>query len=546
MNEKRKTARWRRRRIIYNNDGDEVFGAPPEFEDSHDSTEALMTRTNGELIDDFLDARTTPVVGTQVDSIWYCSCSAGLTFSHRTKLGGFYGKGFTQQLIDTYDRDSLNIQVDFAHERGIESFWSLRMNDVHDSTPEGTRRFTYGLAPFKRNHPEYMMGVPDDWGEYPKGPKHYWSALDFSYPEVRDHYFHLIQEVCETYDVDGVELDFLRHPCYFTPTLNGLPVEEQHLDIMTNFVCRIRKMAMNMGQRRGRPILLAVRTPFTLSDAQFIGLDLEKWLKTDLIDILIAGGLSESPITDSFKQIVDLGHQYNVPVYPCIKWGFWNYWAFLDLGSEKHRENGSWTKTLMNEEARRRNIPPFNVTLNAWEGTLATWRGAAMNLFNAGADGIYTFNAFFSNHDMWQDIGDPKTMAGKDKIFGVDRFPGSSSFNGVNELELNEGHPVIVVLQVGEDIKPAGPSVLRFRLHLWDLTENDNISVKLNNESLNDLKLIGPRQTPLKGYWLECLLNPVQVKIGENTVQIIVNERDKSIQTQLLLDAVQLHVHYDN
>ena len=106
MEEMRKTARWRTRRIIYNNDGDDVI----EVENRHDVEESLMERDRGELIDDFLDARSTPLLGTQVDSIWYASCMAGLTFSHHTKLGGFYGKGIPQELVDTYGRDSLQIQ----------------------------------------------------------------------------------------------------------------------------------------------------------------------------------------------------------------------------------------------------------------------------------------------------------------------------------------------------------------------------------------------------------------------------------------------------
>ena len=92
MNEARKQARWRKRRIIYNNDGDDAVFVRTGAELEHDSAEGLTVRTEGELIDDFLNARNTPLIGSQVDSNWYCSCMAGLTFSHQTKLGGFYGK----------------------------------------------------------------------------------------------------------------------------------------------------------------------------------------------------------------------------------------------------------------------------------------------------------------------------------------------------------------------------------------------------------------------------------------------------------------------
>jgi hypothetical protein len=94
----------------------------------------------------------------------------------------------------------------------MEVFWSLRMNDGHDSYPPGARRWDYGLAPFKRDHPEFLVGEPDDSDSGP------WTALDYSFKEVRDHVFSIIAEVAHNYDLDGIEMDFLRHYPYFCPT----------------------------------------------------------------------------------------------------------------------------------------------------------------------------------------------------------------------------------------------------------------------------------------------------------------------------------------
>ena len=540
MDEMMKIARWRKRRIIYNNDGDDVIEARTGLEHNHDVAEGLMTRETGELIDAFLKARSTPLLESQVDSNWYASCMAGLTFSHYTKLGGFYGKGIPQELVEKYGRDSLQIQVDFSHENNMEAFWSLRMNDGHDSYPMGSRRWTYGLAPFKRDHPEYMMGQPDDWGS-----KHAWSSLDFSFPEVREHIFSLIQEVCQGYDIDGVEMDFLRHYPYFRETLDWVPVEQRHLEMMTDLVRRVRKMTNEVGQQRGRPLLLAARTPFTVEDARFIGVDLKKWLAEDLIDMLIPGGASESEMTESFAEIVDLGHKYDVPVYPCIDWDFWKHWVFLGLGEGKYRTYQSWVKTLYGGHPRDIGNPSYILTWNSWKGARAAWRAAAMNLFNAGADGIYIFNPALGEPDVWREIGDPETMAGKDKIFGVDHFGGGSSFGDIiRELELKQGDPVSVHFQVGEDIKSRDRPELRFRLHFWDMAGNDDVAVKLNNELLRELGPDGPTQTASTEQWLECQLRPAQVNRGENRVELTVRKRDESMQTPLVLDAVQLYVHY--
>ena len=99
--------------------------------------------------------------------------------------------------------------------------------------------------------------------------------------------------------------------------------------------------------------------------------------------------------------------------------------------------------------------------------------------------------------------------------------------------------------QVGEDVESGNAAELRFRLHLWEFTGNDDIDVKLNDEPLDDLKPTGPSQTHSAGQWLECQLRPSQVNRGENKVELVVRKRDETMQAPLALDAVQLHLHYE-
>ena len=556
MDEKRRAARWRKRRIIYNNDGDDALEARTGVEHDHDVAEALMTRKTGELTDDFLNARSTPLAGSQVDSNWYCSCMAGLTFSHNTKLGGFVGKGIPQELVDKYGRDSLQVQVDFSHENGMEAFWSLRMNDVHDSFPMGSRRWTYGLAPFKRDHPEYMMGRPEDWEKYPDSPRHVWSALDFSFSEVRDHIFSLIEEVAQNYDVDGIGMELFKYFPYFRETLDCLPVELQHMDLMTDLMRRIRKMADEVGEARGRPLLLAVHTPSSVEDARFVGLDLEKWLEEDLIDMLIPG-LNESAMTYSFAEIVDVGHKYDVPVYPCIHWSFWQHWSYLELGADKHRTYTSWIKSLYGGHPKDRGKPSYILEINSWQGAGAVWRGAAMNLFNDGADGIYIFNPALwqeseAKHKTWQQIGDPATMTNKSRIYGVDRFEAESNLEGSRSLsnphdgeariEIEEGESANLHFNVGEDLKQANVSELRFGIHFWNLNSNDEIVVNLNGQLIDHLMPESHTRVSSEEQWLESELTSSQVKKGNNEVEILLKSRSESLEKTIVLDAVQLHV----
>lgn len=537
MNEARQQARWRKRRIIYNNDGDDAIYARSGRAHDHDVAESLAVRTEGELIDDFLDARSRPLIGSQVDSNWYASCMAGLYFSHHTKLGGFYDKEMPLELVEQYGRDTLQIQTDFSHAHGMEAFWSLRMNDGHDSYPPGARRWDYGLAPFKRDHPEFLMGEPGD-GE--SGP---WTALDYSFPEVRDHVFSVIEEVAHNYDVDGMEMDFFRHYPYFRPTREMRPVEPQHLDMMTDLMRRVRNMADEVGAKRGRPLLVAARTPFNTADARFIGVDLEQWLEEDLLDLLIPGGGSESCMTESFAEIVALGHRHDVPVYPCIDWAFWVHWAFLGHSKVTHRNPATWLETLYGGQPDRLGKPSYIPVMNGWEGTKAAWRAAATNLFNAGADGLYIFNPALGEPEVWREIGEPETMAGKEMLFGIDHFGGDSSFEKAIEVEVQQGEPLGLHFQVGEDPGSNTISELRFRLHLWDHMADDKLAVKLNGAVLNDLAPGEAAEVGSSG-WLECRLQPELVRRGENQVEVLLERRDSAARGPLMLDCVQLAVCY--
>ena len=538
MDADRLKARWRKRRIIYNNDGDDVIEARSGVEHEYDVSEALTVRASGDLVQDFLDARSTPLIGTQVDSNWFSPCMAGLTFSHHTKLGGFYGKGIPLELVEKYGRDTLQIQLDFSHEHGMEAVWALRMNDVHDAFPPGSRRWTYGLAPFKKEHPKFMMGKEGDWDKYAGSPKANWTGLDFAVPEVREYIFSIIQEVAQNYDVDCIGMEFFKYFPFFRESLERNPVEPEHLELMNDLLRRIRRMADEQASRRGRPLLLAAHTPFSLADSVHVGVDLETWLAEGLIDQLMPGGNYESVFCSSYSDIIALGHKYEVPVYPCVSWGFWDSWAFLGLSDGKYRQSRSWIETLYGGQVERTGKPSFILVFNGWEGTLPAWRGAAMNMFNAGADGLYLFNPAFGEPQWWREIGETATMAGKDKLYGIERFAGPNSFSEVREVTL----PVSAGFQVGEDVGSAGVRSIDLSLHLWDWVPGDDFSVKLNGAAVDGLEPAAPDRNPKEGQWLQGKLDARQVRRGENQLDVAVKNRGESASSAVVLDTVQLRV----
>ena len=139
------------------------------------------------------------------------------------------------------------------------------------------------------------------------------------------------------------------------------------------------------------------------------------------------------------------------------------------------------------------------------------------------------------------EIGDLETMGGKDKLFGIDDFRGSNSFEQFRELELQPRETAKAHFQVGEDLS-SRKSPFRLRLHLWELTARDEISVKFNDVALNDLRPQKTLEAVPAGHWLECEVQPDRVVHGENRFEISLNTRDDSAGTPIVLDCALLYV----
>jgi len=89
--------------------------------------------------------------------------------------------------------------VDRCVERQQPRFVSMRMNhNPFRGREAGTS------SRFYDEHPEFLIGPPD-WVVTP----------DWTRREVREHRFAQIREICEAYDLDGFELDFMRFIIYF-------------------------------------------------------------------------------------------------------------------------------------------------------------------------------------------------------------------------------------------------------------------------------------------------------------------------------------------
>jgi len=203
LRQHRKQAAHRERRIIYNNDGDDMY--------------YFLQRCKEVTTEEFLAQRTGPVAGTQVDTISYCVGVCFGTVRYESKVGdnllrmALEAGEIPRDKFEEFSgkkMDTLKMTSDFCRANDIELLCSMRMNDVHDAGSE--LNYSLFFSTFKKEHPECLNGSKES------SPKHgAWTAVNYARQEVRDLKVRLFQEACENYYLDGIEMDFFRHPTLF-------------------------------------------------------------------------------------------------------------------------------------------------------------------------------------------------------------------------------------------------------------------------------------------------------------------------------------------
>lgn len=183
-----------------------------------------------------------------------------------------------RRLIES-DGGPVAIFTKLCHEIGIKFLPSVRMNSHYD------RSVADDVGSIRQDHPEYLIGQPDEefipnttqWGIR--------TGLDYARLEVRSHVAALIIDLFERFDTDGVELDFMRHPAFFR-------VDEAYgsRHLITDMLRQIRARMDEIAASTGRDLELLVRVPPTLADSARIGLDVETWIREEIVDTVAAGG----------------------------------------------------------------------------------------------------------------------------------------------------------------------------------------------------------------------------------------------------------------
>jgi hypothetical protein len=169
--------------------------------------------------------------------------------------------------------DLIAVFVDECRKQGVAPFVSLRMNDVHhiyrgvmEKDPVKQRTAMEEFR-FFADHPGYLLGPGADRDERMQ------YAMDFGRSEVLDFKLRLIAEICANYDIDGLELDFMRHWALFHLART---TPEERRKIMVNLLTEVRTL-LDRSAKPGKRRWLCVRIPGYRALFDGMGIDLREW-----------------------------------------------------------------------------------------------------------------------------------------------------------------------------------------------------------------------------------------------------------------------------
>ena len=127
----------------------------------------------------------------------------------------------------------------------------------------------------KEEHPEYMIG--EDSADPGKS-----TCLDFAIPEVRQERLAVIEEVCDRYGADGIEIDDYR--AHVLPPIGNqgrtLPCSPSSWETSVPSSTALANGAVN--DSCWLPACIHVRTP-NLS----VGMDVRSWIREGFVDLVV-------------------------------------------------------------------------------------------------------------------------------------------------------------------------------------------------------------------------------------------------------------------
>ena len=235
-------------------------------------------RNADEMTRDGLHAWVDQYIDTQVTHLFICPNARRASFRSKTREaiwdptnGVAPHDRWPINAKVLYDKgiDPYRVWIDRCKEKKISVWLSVRMNDMHQA--EDFDNFQH--SSFWRNNIHL-------WRE----PHHeHGSGLNYAYKEVRRYELSFVKEILQRYDLDGIELDWMRNPNHLSP---GKAYQERvHL---TNFMLDVKALVDKWSRRRGHKIGVSVRTPTHPDACAGVGIDVIDWAHRGLVDLIVA------------------------------------------------------------------------------------------------------------------------------------------------------------------------------------------------------------------------------------------------------------------
>lgn len=491
------------------------------------------------------DKMIAPYAESPVD-VFLWSIGGHEVYDYETEVGERFGDGYAdldagqqrkaenlRQIIQAHG-GPVTVISQLCREAGLAFFPSVRMNEHYDMEEAAPN---YGRL--RREHPELCIGRPGEsipYGSLEWGIR---TGLNYAFPEVRTHMSKIIFELIERFDIDGIELDFMRHPAFFR-----LAEAYQYRYLMTDFVYGIRRKLDEVGQEKGKHLNLAVRVPPTLGDAKRIGLDAEVWMREGMADMLIAGG-GFIPFEMPIREWVQTAEATGCKIYGCFE----------------------GLRPLLDEKSLK---------------------GLAHRYWEAGVDGIYFFN-FYSMSNAWRrsvlnQLADPTALRRLDKRYELDHSNrhqptsqlGYSFLNAIPAAQLPIqfeetffDRSVILGIDIADDVESSdADGTLRrciLGLGFEGLTDEDMFELRLNGTPIpwatrvvisdgrarveyeSDWNQYPSRtqEVPMSGDTVEFDISSSALKQGHNELEIRAVNPQVERREPLILQDVTLGIDYN-
>lgn len=466
--------------------------------------------------------------GSQIDAIWWDIGGSAVGNAYPSQFSTVPPPPLAKRWADA-GLDWVAELVKETRRRKLEVFWNHRISEVEIKPEGGTSKEP---DPLKVQHPDWV--APATW--WPQGM---WNLASEG---LREHKVGVLRELATRYNFDGMQIDFSRHvPC--------LPVGRQWelRGEVTRFMRMVRRMLLEVAAQRGRPLLLAAKVPQNPKGCHMDGFDVNAWAEQNLVDVLTLGSRTMDVDVEGMRALVGRG----VQLQPCF--------------DDHHATDGY------------RYVP------------LDYLRGIFANHWQRGADSVVTFNwavappevakkvggeiAPPTHEAAFKEVGDPRSMAGKDKSFAVERRGGYPWAEGY--FNRNDDAPLPARF-------PSGSPSQKFILHLsdaptakaelilrcvWFQTQTgDEFVTRLNGVSLalkegdaawKDPQIFSPKPQPPSGGKGEYKANPQQRlsrldhvvpagvwRQGANEVEITVTSQAAEAALAPQLEKLEGLLHY--